>query len=191
MQEVKTKWDDDLARVNKKIDAVDKMKIRKSNVREEMPSMRDIALQHESKRLEQELKESLSKMKAKKEAKRVLVLEQPVQQQRWNKDLEKIKQELDKIDRMEVEKVKVLKEVPIIRSRLNIEEQKLQQELREISKTLDKERNSKTDYGHALPAVRERELAYYKKQLKKKGKSNNKELKEVEKRLKKMYAKKD
>lgn len=190
-QAAKTKWDDDLARVNKKIDAVDKMKIKKSTIREEMPSMRDIALQQESKRLEQELKESLSKMKVKKETKKVMVLEQPVQQQRWNKDLEKIKRELGKVEQMEVEKVKVLKEIPIIRSRLSLEERKLQQELGEISKTLDKEKNSKMEYRHTLPSVRERELAYYKKQFKRKGKSNNKELREVEKRLSKMYEKKE
>ena len=187
----KGEWDDHLEQVKRELTNVDTMKFTKAKIREEAPSMRDIALQQESKRLQEELKEALAK--ANKTSKPITVLEEPPQKKKWNEHLEKINRELGEIDKMQVKKVTIREKIPIItRTTETLEQKRLARELQKLHQTLEEEKQNTPNYfiRRCIPSSREWQLANFKKHIRKKGKlQNKKELAEIEKRLAEIYQK--
>ncbi len=185
----KTEWDDHLEEVKQELAGVDTMKIKEAKVRKEMPSEKDIALRYESKRLQEELKASLSK--AKKNSKPIMVLEEPSKKKQWNEQLNNVNRELKGVDTMPIKKVKIREEMPIItKTSQTLEQKQLAKELHNLHKVLDEEQRKKTAYfvRRCIPASREWQLANIKKHLQKKGTVQNKEeLAKIEQKLAKIY----
>lgn len=185
----KTEWDDHLEEVKLELAGVDTMKIKEAKVRKEMPSEKDIALRHESKRLQEELKASLSK--AKNNSKPILVLEEPSKKKQWNEQLNNVNRELKGVDTMPIKKVKIREEMPLItKTSQTVEQKQLAKELQNLHKVLDEEQRKKTAYfvRRCIPASREWQLANIKKHLQKKGTAQNKEeLAKIEQKLAKIY----
>lgn len=184
----KSEWDDSLEQVKQELADVDKMKFKKAKVREEAPSRADIALRHESKKLQQELKEVLSKAK---KSKPITVMEEPARKKQWNEYLENVNQALGNVDKMPIKNVKVRTEMPIItKTSLSIEQQHLAKELQKLHQTLEEEQQKTPAYNFKryLPSSREWQLAKIKKHIQKKGAVKNKEeLAEVERKLAEIY----
>ena len=182
----KSEWDDHLEEVKQEIAGVEAMKIKKSRVREEVPSSLDIALKHESKKLQEELKASLSKQK-----KAITVLEEPARKKQWNEYLENVNQELGSVDKMPLKKVKILTKIPLItKTSETLEQKRLARELQKLHQTLEEEEQNIPNYSikRYIPSSREWELAKIKKHIQKKGAVKNKEeLAEVERKLAEVY----
>jgi len=185
----KGQWDNDLELVKKELSSIDEMKIKKAGVREEVPSEKDIALRHEYRKLQAELKEAFSK---KKRYDKIMVLEEPQQQKRWNEDLEKVNAELGNVDQMKIKKVKIREDVPVISKIIEtLEQKKLVRELQRLHQTLEEEeKNASYSVKRFIPATREWQLANIKKKIGKKGAVKNKEeLAEIEEKLAGIYSK--
>ena len=181
----KTEWDNHLEEVKQELGNVDNMKFKKAKVLQEAPAMRDIALKHESKKLQEELKRSLSKQK------KVTVLEEPAAKKKWNEYLENVNKELGSVDNMPIQKVKVRTEMPVVtKTSLTLEQMQLAKELQKLHKTLEDEQQKTPAYfvKQYLPSSREWQLAKIKRHIQKKGAVKNKEeLAEIEQKLAKMY----
>ncbi|GEM_PF-6781727 len=185
----KGQWDDDLELVKKELATVDQMKIKEAKVREEIPSEREISLQHENKKLQEELKQVLSKKK--NISKPVMVFEEPLQKQKWNEDLEKVNTKLGNVDQMEIKAVKIREKVPHVHRIIEtIEQKQLARELQRLHQTLEEEeKNASYSVKRFIPATREWQLASIKRQIGKKGAVRNKEeLAAIEEKLSKIYA---
>ncbi len=182
----KKKWDDHLEEVKQEIAGVEAMKIKKAKVREEAPSTLDIALKYESKKLQEELKRSLSKQK-----KAITVLKEPARKKRWNEYLENVNQELGSVDQMPLQKVKILTKIPLItKTSETLEQKRLARELQKLHQTLEEEQQKTPAYfvKRYLPSSREWQLAKIKKHIQRKGAVKDKgELAEVERRLAEIY----
>ncbi len=182
----KTEWDDNLAQVKQELASVERMNFKKAKILHEAPSMKDIALKHESKKIQEELKRSLSKQK-----KPVTILEEPVAKKQWNVYLEKVNQDLKKVDQMPVQKVKMKTKMPMVtKTSLTLEQKKLAQELQKLHQTIEQEQQKSSAYflKRHLPSSREWQLAKIKRHIQKKGAVKNKEeLAEVERRLAEIY----
>ncbi|MDP3698362.1 MAG: hypothetical protein Q8R47_02135 [Nanoarchaeota archaeon] len=185
----KSEWDDSLEQVKQELAGVDKMKFKKAKVREDAPSRSDIALRHESKRFQEELRTSLSNTK--KDAKPIMVLEEPARKKQWNTYLENVNQALGKVDEMPIKKVKILKKIPLItKTDGTLEQRLLTRELQKLHKTLEEEKQNIPNYSikRYIPSSREWELAKIKRHIQKKGAVKNKEeLAEIEEKLAKIY----
>ena len=182
----KSEWDDHLEEVRQEIAGVEAMKISKAKVREEAPSTLDIALNYESKKLQEELKASLSKQK-----KAITVLEEPARKKQWNEYLENVNQELGSVDKMPLKKVKILTKIPLItKTSETLEQKRLARELQKLHQTLEEEEQKIPAYAvkRYLPSSREWQLAKIKKHIQKKGAVKNKEeLAEIERKLAEVY----
>ncbi|MEK6940232.1 MAG: hypothetical protein AABX31_05900 [Nanoarchaeota archaeon] len=182
----KTEWDDHLEEVKQELAGVEAMKIKKAKVREEAPSTLDIALKYESKKLQEELKRSLSKQK-----KAITVLKEPARKKRWNEYLENVNQELGSVDQMPLQKVKILTKIPLItKTSETLEQKRLARELQKLHQTLEEEQQKTPAYfvKRYLPSSREWQLAKIKKHIQRKGAVKDKgELAEVERRLAEIY----
>ena len=182
----KSEWDDHLEEVKQEIAGVEAMKISKAKVREEAPSTLDIALNYESKKLQEELKASLSKQK-----KAITVLEEPARKKQWNEYLENVNQELGSVDKMPLKKVKILTKIPLItKTSETLEQKRLARELQKLHQTLEEEEQKIPAYAvkRYLPSSREWQLAKIKKHIQKKGAVKNKEeLAEIERKLAEVY----
>ncbi|MDO8511166.1 MAG: hypothetical protein Q7S55_03300 [Nanoarchaeota archaeon] len=187
--QAKGEWDESLKQVKQELAGVDKMKFKKTKVREEAPSMMDIALRHESKKIQEELKASLAK--AKKNTKPIMVLEEPARKKEWNEYLKNVNQELGKVDKMPIKKVKIREEMPMITKTVEtLEQKRLARELQKLHQTLEEEEKSSPSsfVRRYMPSSREWQLAKIKRHIQKKGKVENKEeLAEIEKKLAKIY----
>ncbi len=179
----KSEWDEPLEQVKNELASVEKMKAAKAKVREEAPSKTDIALRYESRKIQQELKESLAK--AKKISKPITVLEEPSPKKTWNEYLKKVNNELENVDAMEIAKVKIRETAPSMKEVAEaVEKKRLTQALKKVSGMLKKgERDSSYFIRRYTPSLRGRELAQIKKKLLQKGSLPAKELKEIEKKL--------
>lgn len=187
----KGEWDDSLKQVKQELAGVDKMKFKKAKMREEAPSMTDIALRRESKKIQEELKASLSK--AKKKAKPIKILEEPASKKKWNESLESVNKELGKVNTMSIKEVKIREKMPLIsKTSLTLEQKGLARELQKLHKVIEEEQQ-KTPVYHLkryLPSSREWQLAKIKKHIQKKGAVRNREeLAEVERKLAEIYRK--
>jgi len=184
----KGKWDDHLEQIKQELVGVEKMKFKKAKIREEMPSEKDIALQHESKKIQEELKQALAKSK---NSRPITILEEPSAKRQWNEHLEKVKWQLDNVDKMPLKKVKVLKKIPLItKTNGTLEQQQLGRELQKLHRTLEEEKRNTPNYNlkRYVPSSREWQLAKIKRHIQKKGAVKNKEeLAEIEQKLAKMY----
>ena len=187
----KSEWDDSLEQVKQKLAGVNNMKFKKAKVRKEIPSMMDIALRHESKKIQEELKVSLTK--AKKNTTPITVLEEPVRKEQWNNYLENINQELEKVRQMPIKEVKIREKMPLIaKTSQDLEQKKLAKELKKLHHVVEEEqqRNPSHFLRRYVPSSREWELAKIKRHIQKKGKVENKEeLAEIEKKLLDIYKK--
>src|SRR3989344_5652374 len=137
----KTEWDNHLEEVKQELGKVDNMKFKKAKVLQEAPAMRDIALKHESKKLQEELKRSLSKQK------KVTVLEEPAAKKKWNEYLENVNKELGSVANMPIQKVKVRTEMPVVtKTSLTVEQMQVAKELQKLHKTLEDEQQKPPAY---------------------------------------------
>lgn len=187
--QAKSEWDDSLKQVKQELAGVDNMKFKKAKVREEAPSMMDITLRHESKKIQEELKASLAK--AKKNTKPIMVLEEPASKKQWNEYLKDVDQELGKVDKMPIKKVKIREEMPVITKTVEtLEQKRLARELQKLHQTLEEEeKNSASSFVRRyVPSSREWQLAKIKRHIQKKGNVQNKEeLAEIEGKLAEIY----
>jgi len=185
----KNEWDDSLEQVKQELAGVEKMRFKAAKIREEAPSEKDIALQHESKKIQEELKQALSRTK--KNAKTITILEEPPRKKRWNEYLENVNRALGEVDKMPIKKVRILKKIPLItRTNGTLEQKLLARELQKLHRTLEEEKQNTPNYNlkRYLPSSREWQLAKIKQHIQKKGAVKNKEeLAVIEQKLAKMY----
>ncbi|MBI2125380.1 hypothetical protein HYV87_00875 [Candidatus Woesearchaeota archaeon] len=180
LESAPSKWDEDLERVKKRLDNVEKMRITRAKMSKKVPSKRHIALTVEAKQIQQKWEHETKR--------KPIVVSYSEKDVTLNKDLERIRKELASVDKMKLTRAKIRETTPSIREIGEaLERRKLNQELEKVSSMLDKgKKNSSYFIRRYIPSFRERDLEKIKKRLQKKGYLPPKELARIERKLREL-----